>query len=240
MEPEQQELQEQHQSETSSWISRSVTWLRNSLNGSNGESGVISTGSSDDRKQRFPKGTKIAFKNEIDSLRAPDVASLYPYEGNLHEFVAGPHGAAVLDVLLPPYDDDHERDCTFYHIRDVNSIIYGNTSTTSSTLLSSESSMSSNHSSYSSDATPTLQQSTGNSSRYKDMQNSSGMLLDRGESSTREPCLIIPTGQPENFHCISGTYRNLGDREDNYDFMEDDNKDDGSDDDEELYSDIEP
>lgn len=30
--------------------------------------------------------------------------------------MAGEHGAAVLDVLLPPYDEDHDRDCTFYTI----------------------------------------------------------------------------------------------------------------------------
>jgi hypothetical protein len=26
----------------------------------------------------------------------------------------------------------------------------------------------------------------------------------------RVPCWIVPTGQPEDFHCISGRYRNLG------------------------------
>ena len=48
-----------------------------------------------------------------DILSAPNVTCLYPHEGNFHSFVAGPEGAAVLDVLLPPYDDG-ERDCTFY------------------------------------------------------------------------------------------------------------------------------
>jgi hypothetical protein len=24
------------------------------------------------------------------------------------------YGAAILDCILPPYDSDHERDCTFY------------------------------------------------------------------------------------------------------------------------------
>jgi hypothetical protein len=78
---------------------------------------------------------------------------LYPYEGNLHEFVAGPYGAAVLDILLPPYESKDGRDCTFYHIREDDS-------------------------------------------------------MDRIQG--RQPCWIIPTGQPEDFHCISGWYGGLG------------------------------
>ena len=65
-----------------------------------------------------PKGSKRAFRNRVDHLVAPACTSLFPYEGNLHEFVAGPHGAAVLAVLLPPYNGKHGRDCTFYHIRE--------------------------------------------------------------------------------------------------------------------------
>ena len=41
---------------------------------------------------------------------------LLPREGNVHQFTAGADGAAVLDVLLPPYDFDNERDCTFYKV----------------------------------------------------------------------------------------------------------------------------
>ena len=51
-------------------------------------------------------------------LSAPHVTSLYPYEGNCHSFIAGPHGAAVLDVLLPPYDSEDHRDCTFYQAKE--------------------------------------------------------------------------------------------------------------------------
>mmetsp|Transcript_38183 Transcript_38183/g.91404 ORF Transcript_38183/g.91404 Transcript_38183/m.91404 type:complete len:310 (-) Transcript_38183:125-1054(-) len=51
-----------------------------------------------------------------DNLSAPNVTCLYPHEGNFHSFVAGPDGAAVLDILLPPYEDG-ERDCTFYETR---------------------------------------------------------------------------------------------------------------------------
>jgi hypothetical protein len=50
-------------------------------------------------------------------LTAPNVTCLYPREGNCHAFVAGPNGAAVLDVLFPPYDEDDGRDCTYYERR---------------------------------------------------------------------------------------------------------------------------
>lgn len=105
-------------------------------------------------RRKLPKGSKPAYKNSVDYLRAPDVTALYPYEGNLHEFVAGPDGAAVLDVLLPPYDNSQNRDCTFYEIQEL---------------------------------TMTLPKPSG-----------------------KDPCFIIPTGQPENFHCISGQYRDIG------------------------------
>jgi hypothetical protein len=111
-------------------------------------------------RNKLPKGSKAAFKNEVDFLQAPDVTVLYPYEGNLHEFVAGPNGAAVLDVLLPPYDNVQNRDCTFYTIQNIDG---------------------SSH-------------------------DGVGVSLKK----KKEPCFIIPTGQPENFHCISGQYRDLG------------------------------
>lgn len=53
-------------------------------------------------------------KNSPLVISAPTVTCLYPHEGNCHAFVAGPNGAAVLDVLLPPYYADDDRDCTFY------------------------------------------------------------------------------------------------------------------------------
>lgn len=59
--------------------------------------------------------TKQACHPRTDRLVAPGTTMLFPVEGNLHEFVAGPQGAAVLDVLLPPYDHD-DRDCHFYKI----------------------------------------------------------------------------------------------------------------------------
>lgn len=136
-------------------------------------------------RSKIPAGAKPAFKNKVDHLQAPDVTVLYPFEGNLHEFVAGPNGAAVLDVLLPPYDNGRNRDCTFYNIHDV----VANTSR----------------------SMPNKQLSTSAGS-YK---------------NNKEPCFIVPTGQPENFHCISGKYRDLGDV-DNDDY--DDDNTDGDDD----------
>ena len=90
-------------------LSRGASWLQRSL----------SRGDATDRSPNYPEGTQLAFRRPVDVLEAPAVTILYPYEGNLHEFAAGPHGAAVLDVLLPPYDERRGRDCTYYDIRDL-------------------------------------------------------------------------------------------------------------------------
>lgn len=120
-----------------------------------------------------PKGSKRAFRNKVDHLVAPACTALFPYEGNLHEFVAGPHGAAVLDVLLPPYNGKEGRDCTFYRIRDDDSM---------------------------------------------------------APINGRKPCWIVPTGQPEDFHCISGWYGGLG--------LTDESNDGDDDDDDEWKYDV--
>lgn len=73
------------------------------------------------RHNKLPHGSRRAVLHDVDTLQAPQVTALYPYQGQLHEFHAGPQGAAVLDVLLPPYDEDHDRDCTFYNILQDNS-----------------------------------------------------------------------------------------------------------------------
>lgn len=65
-----------------------------------------------------PEGARRAYKNAVSHLHAPAVGMLFPYKGNLHEFFAGPNGAAVLDILLPPYDVEHDRDCTFYDVKE--------------------------------------------------------------------------------------------------------------------------
>ena len=106
---------------------------------------------------------RLAYRNRVDQLKASECTALYPFEGNLHEFVAGPHGAAVLDVLLPPYDMDQNRDCTFYYIQDLTD---------------------------------------------EELQRLSDETSP--EIETGRPCWIVPTGQPEDFHCISGTYLDLG------------------------------
>jgi hypothetical protein len=152
-------------------------------NGSNRQDGNTSTGwfrgswfsRMNSLRNKLPKGSKAAFKNGVDHLQAPSVTMLYPYEGNLHEFVAGPHGAAVLDVLLPPYDNVQNRDCTFYNIQDVSS------------------------------------------------SNYNGDI-----KKNKEPCFIVPTGQPENFHCISGKYRDLGENaeDDDHDYDDEGGGDD--------------
>jgi hypothetical protein len=119
----------------------------------------------------LPQGSKVAYKHQTDYLHAPDTTSLYPFEGNLHEFIAGPDGAAVLDILLPPYDVDHHRDCTFYEIHAV-----AQPSPSPAAAV----------------ATPPP-----------------AVAARAVTPSLGEPCLIVPTGQPEDFHCISGTYGDL-------------------------------
>ena len=55
-----------------------------------------------------------AHENEATMISAPEVTMLYPQKANIHQFTAGKYGAAVLDVLIPPYDAMDGRDCTFY------------------------------------------------------------------------------------------------------------------------------
>ncbi|KAL7564150.1 hypothetical protein ACA910_021125 [Epithemia clementina (nom. ined.)] len=117
--------------------------------------------------------TRRAYRKRVDYLEAPDCVVLYPFEGNLHEFRAGPHGAAVLDVLLPPYQD-HDRDCTFYDIIGQSSGIVLN---------------------------------RHHQQHHQQQQPQSSKSYDH-ES---QPCWwLVPTGQPEDFHCVSGRYRTLG------------------------------
>jgi len=234
-----------------SWLSRSATWIRTSgtniinHNLYNSSSGSCTMDDESDhhqhpyhsnhhtshhsrREERFPEGTKIAYQNAADVLKAPDVASLYPYEGNLHQFVAGPYGAAVLDVLLPPYDDERKRDCTFYTIREITA----KTTTRSPPGTGSMTTMTSITTSTTSTRTAALSR-WNNCSQHPPQKapHSIPPLLsslspafplrdDTGSRMTerdhQELCLIIPTGQPENFHCISGTYKDLGETDDDY------------------------
>ena len=116
-------------------------------------------------------GAKRAYRRNVDHLQAPATTMLFPYEGNLHEFVAGPHGAALLDVLLPPYDVLHHRDCTFYEIwppQDEDDAVFD-----------------------------------------EGGPDDGRIIVDR-EGARPSPCWIVPTGQPEDFHCISGRFLDIG------------------------------
>ena len=131
---------------TGSWFSSLLRRSSSALSAS-----VVSSG-----QRARPRGSKRATMNETDRiLRAPATTMLLPREGNIHQFTAGPDGAAVLDVLLPPYDFENERDCTFYRAE-------------------LDSSMSTHE--------------DGRGSRY----------------------LLIPTEQPKDFHCISGSFGDVG------------------------------
>ena len=41
-------------------------------------------------------------------------AALFPCQDNVHEFRAGDAGACVLDVIVPPYDEDAGRACHYF------------------------------------------------------------------------------------------------------------------------------
>ncbi len=50
--------------------------------------------------------------------RSGDVWCLSPEEGgNVHTITAGPNGAAMLDVISPPYDERNGRPCTYWRLQ---------------------------------------------------------------------------------------------------------------------------
>jgi len=53
--------------------------------------------------------------HDIKRIYAPEVTILFPKLRNIHEFISGDFGAAILDVLIPPYDGEN-RDCTYYKV----------------------------------------------------------------------------------------------------------------------------
>lgn len=143
----------------------------------------------------LPPGSRRVLKNPIKHLHAPDVSMLFPFQGNLHEFYAGPNGAAVLDILLPPYDANHDRDCTFYDIREGGSVA------TAAAALSSHPSSS------------IMDHDTGNDmvSSMMDMDDAALVNPNDGDDGDgTASCWIVPTGQPHDFHCLSGKYKKLG------------------------------
>ena len=150
----------------------------------------------------LPAGSRRVWKNPIRHLHAPDVSMLFPYKGNLHEFYAGPHGAAVLDILLPPYDANHDRDCTFYDVReDVGPSL---AAAAASPNLMAAMMMDVDPSSLQSSSSTLLHHPAA--SRTTSTTSSLANPNDGG----RVPCWIVPTGQPHDFHCLSGKYRKLG------------------------------
>ena len=230
-------------SSSSSWFSRGANWLRsnNNNNNNNNNNDNSNNNNTDNNNPCYlPEGSKIAYKNAVDFLQAPDVAALYPYEGNLHEFVAGPHGAAVLDVLLPPYDDEQKRDCTFYKIQDITTAMIQqqqqqiSSSTTTIPTKTKRWSWTQSHFSSSTSSSSSFSSNVihePNAHHHPQSFSSSSSTRNdnnKNDTNTKEPCLIIPTGQPENFHCISGRYRDLGESEDNSDDHNNNNGDDSS------------
>ena len=65
---------------------------------------------------KSPDTTQKAVLTNLTTFSAPQTTILYPKLHNLHEFVALDEGAAILDVLLPPYNSDEHRDCHFYQM----------------------------------------------------------------------------------------------------------------------------
>lgn len=112
--------------EFSKWSTRALSNSTSNLFRAPADQNAMDTDDSDSydhgtkSRRRRPKRQKaricrrLARRRPVRIVNAPAVTVLYPYEGNVHEFVAGSKGAAVLDVLLPPYDEKHDRDCTFY------------------------------------------------------------------------------------------------------------------------------
>lgn len=91
------------------FISRILSSVARSISN---DSVVSSSGSS--THDTVPLNGLFTFEHETKVLHSPQVTALYPQRGNVHEFMAGPEGAALLDVLIPPYDAHDDRDCTFF------------------------------------------------------------------------------------------------------------------------------
>jgi PCO_ADO len=188
-------------------------------------------------------------------LHAPDCTVLYPFEGNLHQFVAGPHGAAVLDVLLPPYNVHDHRDCTFYEMRNLaktSSSSHDNDDDNDDDCIRGEKDHHRRHhhhvdmvgdddddidhdmevvDGYNPDnpsshlehgqlqqhhagtlTTTTTTTTISNHRHHHVDDNDTGddNRLSDDDVDDDDLCLIVPTGQPEDFHCISGRYRGIG------------------------------
>ena len=134
--------------------------------------------------------TRRAKSNAIRTLRAPATTVLLPRQGNAHEFTAGPDGAAILDVLLPPYDFDHDRDCTFYRAE----VDGASASSVAAAAVAAAAPASS----------PATAATATATTPGKDGQ----------QGCSEGDCWLIPIEQPSDFHCISGSYGNIGSADD--------------------------
>ena len=63
----------------------------------------------------FDVGADGKARRSISVMTSADgPAALFPCQDNVHEFQAGADGACVLDVIVPPYDEDAGRACHYF------------------------------------------------------------------------------------------------------------------------------
>ena len=67
------------------------------------------------RVTSFDVGADGKARRSISLMTSADgPAALFPSVNNVHEFQAGAGGAVVLDVIVPPYDEDAGRACHYF------------------------------------------------------------------------------------------------------------------------------
>ncbi len=67
------------------------------------------------RVTSFDVGADGKARRSISLMTSADgPAALFPAVNNVHEFRAGDAGACVLDVIVPPYDEDAGRACHYF------------------------------------------------------------------------------------------------------------------------------
>ena len=67
-----------------------------------------------DTVEEILTGVFTARETRREAYQAPSITLLFPNYCNIHSFEAGAEGCAVLDILLPPYDANQGRQCTYY------------------------------------------------------------------------------------------------------------------------------
>jgi len=176
-------------------ISRLIPKFMSNLLG--GRSSLSSSSSfsnlKDKKNQPFgynvPDKSIHVYENNIKRISSPNITELYPHKANVHEFTAGENGAAVLDVIVPPYDVDNERDCTFYKKDVTLDVPRSRTTMTSNTTTTITMRSESNGDDINNDY---------DNKRFKSVYDES-----------RDRCWLVPIPQPEWFHCISGQYKDI-------------------------------